>query len=154
MNDTLWTAAGLGAVTGMRSMTGLAMLSRTYAEQRVPRRAGRLREWLARDLTANTLTALALGELVVDKLPGVPDRIAPGPLLGRAVMGGVIGALVADDHPAAGIAAGAAGAVAAAFVGWALRREAGRVTFLPDLLVAVVEDALALTTARELTADP
>jgi uncharacterized membrane protein len=154
MNQDLTVAAGLGAVTGLRSMTGLAVLSRTYADRRVPWRASRLREWLARDAVANTVIALALGELVADKLPGVPDRIAPGPLFGRGLIGAVLGALVAGaDQRAAGAAAGAATAIVAAYLGWFARREAGRATFLPDPVVALVEDGLAVTAARELTAD-
>jgi uncharacterized membrane protein len=35
---------------------------------------------------------LALGELIADKLPMIPKRTAPGPLLARVVTGGLCGA--------------------------------------------------------------
>ncbi len=58
-------ALGIGAVSGLRSMTGPALT--------------RIR---AGGAPALVLPLLALGELVVDKLPGVPPRTAP-PALGR-----------------------------------------------------------------------
>lgn len=145
------TAAGLGAVTGMRSMTGLAMLSREISDRRrLPRDATRLQEWLAEDMVAITLSALALGEMIADKLPGTPDRVAPAPLFGRGAIGGLLGALVADsDHRVLGAVIGATAAVAATWAAWFLRREAGRASMLPDAALALAEDAMALTAARE-----
>lgn len=155
MNQKLWTAAGLGAVSGLRTLTGVASVSRELAgRRRLPRSASRLEAWLADDLVAAAVTGLALGELVADKLPGLPDRVAPGPLFGRATVGGVLGALAAGaDHRAAGAVAGMAGAVAGAYLGWFLRREAARVTLLPDPAIALVEDAVAVTAGRELAAE-
>lgn len=131
-------------------MTGLAAVSRELAAHRVPRRAGPLRRWLAHDRAAHTLTAMAVGELAVDKLPGIPDRIGPGPLGGRSAIGALLGALAVDRHPILGGLVGAAAATAAAYGGWFLRREAGRATLLPDTVIALVEDAVAVAGAREL----
>ncbi|NIP78133.1 MAG: DUF4126 domain-containing protein [Gemmatimonadetes bacterium] len=150
MKEELITAAGLGAVTGLRSMAGLAMTARELSGRRVPRRAGRLHRWLARDAVAATLGVMAVGELIVDKLPGVPDRVGPGPLGGRTTLGALLGALAVDGNRLAGAAVGAAAAVTAAYGGWFLRREFGRATMLPDPFVAVAEDALALAGAREM----
>lgn len=152
MNVSLGTAAGLGAVTGLRSMTGLAAVSRTLSDRRrLPRSATRLEEWLAEDTVAIVLSALAIGEIATDKLPGIPDRVAPGPLFGRALIGALVGAVAAGpDDRAAGAAVGAGAAITAAWLGWFLRREAGRATLLPDAAIAIAEDALALSAAREL----
>lgn len=150
--EQLGTAAGLGAVTGMRSMMGLAMASRELSDRRrLPRSAGRLEEWLAEDLVAITLSALALGELVVDKVPGVPDRVNPGALLGRGVIGGLVGALAGGpDDRALGAVVGVASALGGSFVAWFVRREVARLTLLPDAALALTEDAVAITAAREL----
>jgi uncharacterized membrane protein len=136
-------------------MTGVAMLSRELSDRRrLPRDASRLQEWLAQDMVAITLSALAIGELVADKLPGIPDRIAPGPLFGRALIGGVVGAAVADsDQRALGAVVGALAAVTAAWLAWFTRREVQRVTFLPDAALALAEDAMAITAAREIVED-
>jgi uncharacterized membrane protein len=152
MNDSLRIAAGLGAVTGLRSMTGVAALSRGLADRWwLGRHATRLERWLAGDAVATTTAVLAAGELIADKLPGIPDRTEPGPLLGRTAIGATLGALVAgpDDRLVGGLVGGAAAALAT-YLGWFLRREAGRSTLLPDPLIAVAEDALAVITAVRL----
>lgn len=151
-NQRLGAAAGLGAVTGMRGLTGLAMVSRELSDRRrLPRHASRLEEWLAEDLVAITLGALALGELVVDKLPGIPDRINPGSLLGRGVVGGLLGSIAAGrDDRALGAAVGVAAALGTSFAAWLVRREIGRITLLPDPALALAEDAVAIAAASEL----
>lgn len=152
MNDSLRIAAGLGAVTGLRSMTGVAALSRDLADRWwLGRRATRLEAWLADDTVAAATTVLAAGEILVDKLPGIPDRIQPGPLLGRGVIGAAVGAIAAgpDDRLAGGII-GAASAIVGAYLGWFLRREAGRTTLIPDPAIALAEDALAVIAADRL----
>ena len=72
---TLALAAGLGAVTGLRSLTAPALLSRRLAH-----RPGRDRG-AARLLTLGPVPALlalgAVGELVADKTPSIPDRTEP-----------------------------------------------------------------------------
>lgn len=151
--ERLGTAAGLGAVTGLRSMTGLAMLSRDLSDRRrLPRHATRLEHWLAQDLVAITLSALALGELVADKLPATPPRTDPPSLLARGAIGALLGSIAAGhDDRAAGAIVGAAAALAASWAAWFLRREVGRATLLPDAALAVAEDAMAIAAARELS---
>lgn len=151
MRDELITAAGLGAVTGLRSLAALALTARELSGRRVPRGAVKLRQWLARDDLAAGLAVLSVGELIADKLPGLPDRIGPGPLGGRAVIGGLLGALAVERNRLAGAVAGCAAAVASAYGGWFLRREVARATTIPDPVIAVAEDAVAITTAARLT---
>ena len=158
MRKSLGTAAGLGAVTGLRSFTGAALLARELSHHEPPRwrsrRRPRLERWLEEPAVARTLQVLAAGELIADKLPGTPDRIAPPSLAGRGVIGGLLGAICAgEDRRLAGAAIGAGAAVAAAFAGWWLRREAARVTYLPDAAVAIAEDAVAVATAREIVTE-
>lgn len=152
MNDRIGTAAGLGAVTGLRGTIGLAMVSRELSDRRtLPRGASRLEAWLAEDMVAIALSGLASGELAADKLPGIPARVTPGSLFGRGLIGGVLGAIAAGpDQRAVGAAVGVAAAVAASYAGWLLRREVGRTTSLPDFAVALGEDAVAIAAAREL----
>ena len=102
---------------------------------------------IASPTTANVLKFMALGELIVDKLPGVPNRTDPGPLGTRAVSGGVCAAaicLAEGKNPAIGAAVGAAAAVASAFFFYTLRRDFGKATGIPDAISALAEDALAL----------
>lgn len=152
MKGSLATAAGLGAVTGLRSMLAVAITARELASRRrLPRHAATAERWLARPGTWKVLTVLAAGELFVDKLPGIPDRVSPAPLSGRVLLGALLGATaVGPDRRPAGTFAGAAGAVAGTFAGWFLRREVVRVTMLPDPAIAIGEDAIAVNAAREL----
>ena len=156
MNGSLGAAAGLGAVTGLRSFTPVALVARELSSRDPAswwrsRRASRLERWLSEPMVARTLQLLAVGELIGDKMPGTPDRISAGPLAGRAVFGALLGALVAgEDRRAAGATLGALAAVAGAFTGWWLRREAGRATMLPDAALAIAEDAVAVAAAGEM----
>lgn len=151
MNRSLQVAAGLGAVAGLRGFQSLAWVARDLSRRRRPRRASRLERVFADDRVAAGLAIMAAAELAGDKLPGVPDRVAPFPLAGRALAGAVAGALaVGRDRAAAGAALGAASAVATAWVAWLARRELARATLLPDFAIAAAEDAIAVAAAREL----
>jgi uncharacterized membrane protein len=140
-------AAGMGAVAGLRSMAAPAALGRAIF-------AGRIRSLertpfaaLGHPALSRALQALAVGEILADKLSVVPSRTAPGPLVGRAASGALAGAaiFVSEGHRAtAGGALGAAAAIAAAFGGERLRALVGEKTGLPDPLVALVEDAVVL----------
>jgi len=94
---------------------------------------------------ATAASLLAVGELLADKLPFVPNRTAAGPLLGRAFTGGLSGAVVCSAQRRsvlAGTLIGAAAAMGAAYGAYELRRRAVRKLHLPDVIVAVAEDAL------------
>ncbi len=96
---------------------------------------------------SKTLLVMALGELVVDKLPATPSRTALPPLLARAASGALVGAaLFASDgrRAAAGAALGSSAAVAAAFAGERLRVFVGEKTGLPDPVVALAGDVIVL----------
>lgn len=92
------------------------------------------------------LTVLALGELIVDKLPQAPNRTAAPGLIARIVTGGLTGACVAaggGQGEYVGAALGAAGAVAGCFLGFQARTRLARASG-QALLIALVEDAIAV----------
>ena len=152
MTHSLGSAAGLGVVSGLRSMQGLAWTSRSLAGRRPVRGVGHLERFLSHDLVAGALSVAAAGELAVDKHPSTPDRTHPAALLARAAAGAAVGSIAAGrDHRLLGALTGAGCAVAGAYAGRFLRREAGRVTSLPDIAFAVAEDAVAVSMARRLT---
>lgn len=141
-------STGLGAIAGMRSMSAPALVSGYLA------RTGRggsdaLTDRLSSPRVAKALALMAMGELVVDKLPGVPDRIDIGPLTGRMLSGAVSAAALAllrRRSVVAGAATGAGAAILAAYLAYYLRREAGERSGLPDTLFALLEDAVVLGT--------
>ena len=133
-------AFGLGVTCGLRSMTGPAVV-----------------RWRARDPLRLALAGLAAGELIADKLPATPPRTIPPALVFRAISGGFSGYWVARSLAAdgsSGALAGALGALAGAFGGMAVRSRIVRASGLPDPLVALAEDFLALGGALAATAKP
>ena len=106
--------------------------------------------FLAAPATAYIFTALACAELVGDKLPFTPSRLSIGPFVGRIVMGALCGmALCAATHQPLtfGGMAGGFGALAGAYIGYHVRRLLTRRLKLPDFLVALAEDAVAIAAA-------
>lgn len=101
--------------------------------------------FVAKPPFVTTSKLLMAAELVADKLPFAPNRTAVGPLLGRAVAGGIAGAVVfcVRKRPAlVGSLLGAAAAVGAAYGAFALRKQAARKLNIPDTVVALAEDAI------------
>ncbi len=134
----------LGAVSGMRSMSAPAVLS-----YRLRRRGGSPR-FLTGSRTVSVLGLAAAAELIVDKLPSTPARIATPALIARILSGALAGSLVVAQgrrERVLGAMLGAAGAVTATYGMYHLRKTAVEKSKLPDSIFAVVEDAAALTLA-------
>lgn len=105
----------------------------------------------ARALSSTRITKLfwvaAISEMVVDKLPLTPNRTDPPALIGRTLSGALSGvALSAGRHERREIGAvlGGLAAVVSSFVMMNLRKQIGKSTGLPDLPVALMEDAIIL----------
>jgi uncharacterized membrane protein len=147
--NTLALAAGIGALAGLRTFTPPAVVSHAARRSLVPLRRSRLR-FLRSSGAANTIAALAIGELVADKLPSMPSRLEAGALTARAASGAVCGAAIASARRSSGktIAAGAVlgglAALAGACTGYHVRRQLSLKLNVPDPAVAVVEDILAI----------
>jgi uncharacterized membrane protein len=93
----------------------------------------------------------ALAEMGVDKLPFVPSRIEPFPLLARILSGAICGGLsyrYLNKRQTVGALWGVLGALIGSFGGFYLRRAAARK--VPDPWVAVVEDGIVLSLGRTL----
>ncbi|MBA3915418.1 MAG: DUF4126 family protein [Acidobacteriales bacterium] len=145
-NKMIGYSALIGVLTGLRSLTPVAVVSQASAGKGLRLRNDKL-QYLRKKEVANTFTALAAGELVADKLPFVPSRTTAGPLLARVALGAVCGAALADSaklEPVRGALAGAAGALAGTFGGYHVRRLFTQELDIPDFAVALVEDAVAI----------
>jgi uncharacterized membrane protein len=147
-NERLFLKAiGMGVIAGMRSMSAPAIVSNYLAHNpsksiaKTPFRA------MGSSRTAGVLKALALGEMVADKLPMIPARIAPGPLVARGVSGALCGASVfaaEGERPAKGGLAGAVAAIASAYAFYHLRRRIGQESKVPDVALGFTEDAIVV----------
>jgi uncharacterized membrane protein len=144
MTTTLLLSVLIGIIAGLRSMTAPAAVS--WAA-----RAGWLNltstglAFLGSALTPWILTALALAELVSDKLPATPSRKAPLGFGARIVTGAVSGAALgaAGGSLVTGAIAGAIGAVIGTFGGHASRARLAA-SFGRDRPAALIEDAVAI----------
>jgi uncharacterized membrane protein len=139
----------LGVVTGMRSMTAMAVLC-WFAYRGDLSLEDTCASWAAKLTTAIIFTVLALGEYVADKLPKTPNRTAPGPLLVRVLIGGLVGAIVAaglNGSEVEGIILGVGGALIGTFGGFLVRREIVLRLDCKDWPVALVEDLSAILCA-------
>ena len=139
-------ALGLGAISGLRSLSGPAFVSRAASRGDL-NLDGTFLAFLSSPRLPKALAVMELGELIVDKLPMAPSRTTPLPLLGRAVSGAVVGAAVfvsEDRRATTGAALGSTAAIIAAFAGERLRALAVEKTGLPAPVVALAEDATVL----------
>jgi uncharacterized membrane protein len=92
-------------------------------------------------------TLAAIGELVADKLPSTPSRTAPPGLIARIVLGGLSGACVSAAGAQSiglGAAIGVAGGLAGTFTGYKARTGLVRALKVPDLVIALSEDVVAI----------
>ena len=140
-------AALLGAATGIRSQLPLALLARAAAHGELVGGETSSPAWLRHPRTARLTALSAIGETVGDKLPFVPARTKPGPLLGRVVFGGLVGALAMraqGEDPLGGALAGAAAGGLLAVVATKLRAAGVKRTGLPDVLWGTGEDFVTL----------
>jgi len=135
----------IGVVAGLRSLTAPAVVSWGA-------RLGWLHlentglAFLGAPITPYILSALAIGELISDKLPKTPSRKAPGPFIVRIVIGALCGAALcaASASLIGGLLAGVLGAVAGTLGGYEFRARLVRAIGGKDLPIALLEDAIAV----------
>ncbi|MGA2810828.1 MAG: DUF4126 family protein [Candidatus Acidiferrum sp.] len=136
----------IGVVCGLRSLTGPAVVA-WAAHSGWLALHGTPLAFLASLPAVIIFTLLALGELVADKLPKTPSRTAPLGLGARLVLGGLCGAALAlagNQGLAAGAVLGALGGVLGALAGYQVRTRLVRVLHVPDFVVALAEDLVAI----------
>jgi uncharacterized membrane protein len=136
----------LGCVTGLRSMTGPALVCWAAHFGWLHLEGTRL-GFLERTSALVVFTLLALGELVADKLPNTPPRTAFVGMSARIVLGAACGyalALSSGGGELLFAAAAVVGAVAGAFAGINFRRTLAARAKWPDLVGALLEDSIAI----------
>src|SRR5215218_7703878 len=147
--SVLERSAALGVVAGLRSLAAPAALSRHMAhEPIVP--AGRLELLLLHPNAPRVLAIASTAEHIADKLPFIPARTDPAPLAARVSAGALCGAVIArraGESAAAGAVVGGLAAAAATFAAYHLRRALTEDAGLPDIAVALAEDAGAVLLA-------
>jgi uncharacterized membrane protein len=143
---TALSAFLLGVVAGLRSMTAPAATA-WAAHLEWLHLEGTPLAFLGSTVTTYLLTALMIGELIGDKLPVTPSRTTPGPFVARIVTGGTAGAALLAGTGGSllvGAVLGALGAVVGTLGGYQARTRLVRALKVPDFVVALAEDVVAV----------
>jgi uncharacterized membrane protein len=137
----------IAVVAGLRAMMAPAAVSWAAYAGWIPLE-GTFLAFLAHAYTPWILTALALGELIADQLPGTPSRKVPVQFGTRLLMGAVCGIALtlANGQWLIGLIVGLLGAVVGTLGGHAARASLAR-RFGRDLPAALIEDGVALVLA-------
>lgn len=146
-SNAVWAVAfGIGIVAGLRSMTAPAVVS-WFAPRHLPALSGTPLAFMASMPAAILLTLGAVAELVTDKLPRTPSRTKPLGLIARLVTGALSGATLAAGAGASaalGGVLGAAGGLVGTFGGYFARTRSVKALSVPDVAIALTEDAIAV----------
>ena len=139
----------MGFVGGLRSLTAPAVICWAARLGWIHLEGSKL-QFLGSAAAVAIFTLFAIVELVADQLPSAPARTAPPGLIARIVLGALCGAAigVAGSQSIAMCAAtGAVGGIAGAFGGYQARTRLVRALKVPDLVIALLEDLLAIGSA-------
>lgn len=143
----LLPAFGLGLISGLRSMMGLAFFSDRAEEKSTHKSDNPALALLKRPETAAALKFMAAGEVLMDKMPFTPARTDLVPLMGRLAMGAFVGAAISKKDWAQGAAVGAAGALVATYTAYIIRKTLNEEAHIPNLVLGVVEDVVVVKAA-------
>jgi uncharacterized membrane protein len=139
-------AFGIGVVAGLRSFAAPAAVAWAAHLGWIDLHHSHL-AFLGSTAATYVLSLLAVAELIMDKLPSTPNRTTPGPLGARIVFGAVSGAALsaaAGQPIALGAIVGAIGSLAGTFAGYEMRHRLVQKLRIPDFVIALLEDALAI----------
>jgi len=133
-------AFAIGVIAGLRSFTAPAAVC-WAAHLGWLHLDGSKLAFLGTTTAVYISTGLALVELVLDKQSWIGARTEPGPLITRLITGGLSGAALGMW---AGAIAGCAGVLVGTFGGYQARHRIVSNLKVPDVAVALVEDAIAV----------
>jgi uncharacterized membrane protein len=145
-SEVLLLAFFIGIVAGLRSLTAPAVVSWAAHRNWIDLHNTSL-SFMGSTAAVAVFILLALVELVADQLPSTPRRTKPVGLIARIVLGGLSGACVAvagAQSMLLGAVLGAVGGVAGAFAGYEVRTRLVRALKVPDFVIAILEDAVAI----------
>ena len=144
LNYVFVLALGIGIVAGLRSLTAPAVVA-WGAHLGWLNLQGSPLAFIGSTTAVAILSVLAIGELIADKLPMIPKRTAPAPLMARIITGGLCGACLCaatGQSLIVGALLGGIGGIVGAFLGYSIRRRLD--LDIKDLVVAICEDLVAV----------
>lgn len=155
MKNVFAQAILMGIVAGMRSMSAPALVSQNLSSKKPGAISSSPLDSLHSENVAAVLTALAAGEMIADKMPGIPARTEISPLIGRTLSGALCGvALCKEKGENLGLGGllGGLAAVGSTYGCYYLRRwlsEEGA----PDVLLGFLEDVAVVSISAEVLSE-
>lgn len=143
-----WQVIGLGALAGMRTFSAPVITNTILQKHPSIQLSGSSLRFLQSNKAGYGFRLFAAGELVGDKLPNTPNRIAAPGLTGRCMSGALAGAGIykaSGNNGYIGAAIGALAALASSFGSFYLRRFAVAKTDIADPIIGGIEDVLVAT---------
>jgi uncharacterized membrane protein len=145
-NLVLILAFAIGVIAGLRALTAPMVVSWAAHLHWINLQGSPL-AFMGSIITAAILTLAAAGEIVNDKLPKTPPRTAPPSFIIRIVLGGFAAATLAAGAGGSivvGAILGIIGAVVGTLGGYHVRRGIVAGLKVPDFVIALVEDVIAV----------
>jgi uncharacterized membrane protein len=145
-NLVLVLAFAIGVIAGLRAMTAPMVVSWAAHLHWINLQGSPL-AFMGSIITAAILTLAAAGEIVNDKLPKTGPRTAPPAVVTRMITGALAAATLtagAGGSLWVGALLGVIGALVGTFGGYQVRTRTVKAFGLPDFVIALVEDVIAV----------
>jgi uncharacterized membrane protein len=145
----------IGVVAGMRSMMAPAIVVNDIAIRRPDVPMMRFLGLLVSSKSRNAALFNSTGELIYDKLPFARSRTMTGSVVFRILSGGFAGGALAASRSYSAMTGGLfgiAGVLIGTYGGYHARKWLGEQTRLPDPLIGLGEDIVALAAGKAATA--
>jgi len=142
-----WQVVGIGTLAGMRTSSAPAITSQILSRHHSKRLEKSPLKFMQSKTVANVLTALSVIEVIADKLPTAPNRIAPGGIIFRGLSGALAGASIykaSGNNVITGTLVGAAAAVTSTYISFFLRKGIVKNTSIADPIIGTLEDAFVV----------
>jgi uncharacterized membrane protein len=145
-SEVLLLAFLIGVVAGLRSLTAPAVLAWAAHNNWLNIHNSPL-SWMTSKAALIVFTLLAVGELIADQLPATPSRTGPPGLIARIVTGALSGTgitIAGSQSLWVGALLGIVGALVGTFGGYQARTGLVKALKVPDLVIATLEDIVAI----------
>jgi uncharacterized membrane protein len=136
----------IGVIAGLRALTAPTVVSWAANLHWINLTRSHL-AFMGTLVAAIIFSVLAVAELVNDKLPKTPPRTAPPSVVIRLVLGAFAAATFsvgAGGSAILGVILGIVGALVGTFGGYQVRTRTVRALHVPDFVIALVEDLIAV----------
>lgn len=143
ITQPIFKTVSVGALAGLRSASAPAIASQMLAQYKSKKLKNTSVDFMRSKSVATALKIMAVGEFVMDKLPGTPNRIKPFLLTGRCISGAFAGAVIYKAGGGKAITGALLGGVAAftsTFASFYLRQGISKILPISDPLVGAIED--------------